>query len=80
MAKKKSAKRKSTKKKSTKSKSKKLNQVPLPYLESRAHYLVNLVKRRGGTVRLNKEGRLTHRTPKKAAARRKARKASRKKK
>lgn len=39
-------------------------QVPLKVLESRAAYMVGLVERRGGTVRMST--RLTHRTPKQA--------------
>lgn len=63
-------------KKSSKTK-RKSKTVPLSVLESRAAYLVEVVKRRGGKVR--KSVKLTHRTPKQAAkVRTKTRKAKRK--
>lgn len=55
MAKRKRAKRKSAKKSHSKG-----GRIPLKVLESRAAYLVELVQRRGGTVR--KSVKLTHRS------------------
>jgi len=78
MAKAKRAKKKSAKRKSAR---KSKGQVPLKVLESRAAYLVGVVQRRGGTVRMSTK--LTHRTPKQAGklrAGKKRRKSSRRKK
>lgn len=59
------ARRKRAKRKSAAKKSRKGGVVPLKVLESRAAYLVELVQRRGGTVR--RSTKLTHRRPKAAA-------------
>jgi hypothetical protein len=72
---KKTTKRKTAKKRTSSRGKGKSGTVPLHILEKRAHYLVELVKRRGGKP---KAGKLSHRTPKMVGKARRGRKIRKK--